>query len=129
MVSRGGVEPFDGDLDDYQRYLLDESKRLRAEAVAAAAVVAPPPVKKNSESSQNNKLNQDKKKPLKKELEKVEPKLAALEVEKEACLQQLLEPLNPKDIAETSKRLKLIEQELAILEARWLEINEALEAI
>jgi ATP-binding cassette subfamily F protein 3 len=22
MVSRGGVEPFDGDLDDYQRYLL-----------------------------------------------------------------------------------------------------------
>ena len=36
MVSRGGVEPFDGDLDDYQRYLLDEGKRLRAEAVAAA---------------------------------------------------------------------------------------------
>jgi len=23
------VEPFDGDLDDYQRYLLDEGKRLR----------------------------------------------------------------------------------------------------
>jgi ATP-binding cassette subfamily F protein 3 len=36
MVSRGGVSPFDGDLDDYQRYLLDEAKRLRAEATAAA---------------------------------------------------------------------------------------------
>ena len=129
MVSRGGIAPFDGDLDDYQRYLLDESKRLRAEAVAAAAVVAPPSVKKTNESIQNNKLIQDKKKPLKKELEKVEPKLAALEVEKETCLQQLLEPLNPKDIEEISKRLKLIEQELATLEARWLEINEALEAI
>ena len=46
----------------------------------------------------------------------------------ETCLKQLLEPLQPKEIAETSKRLKLIEQELASLEARWLEINEALEA-
>ena len=129
MVSRGGIAPFDGDLDDYQRYLLDESKRLRAEAVAAASVVAPLPVKVTNESNQNNKLNQEKKKPLKKELEKVEPKLAALEAEKEACLKQLLEPLNPKEIAEASKRLKRIEQELATLEARWLEINEALEAI
>jgi ATP-binding cassette subfamily F protein 3 len=30
LVSRGGIEPFDGDLDDYQRYLLDEAKRARA---------------------------------------------------------------------------------------------------
>jgi len=29
MVSRGGIEHFDGDLDEYQRYLLDESKRTR----------------------------------------------------------------------------------------------------
>ena len=128
MVSRCGIAPFDGDLDDYQRYLLDESKRLRAEAAAAAAVVIATPVKKTNESGPNNKLNQEKKKPLKKELEKVEPKMAALEFEKETCLKQLLEPLNPKEIAETSKRLKLIEQELASLEARWLEINEALEA-
>jgi ATP-binding cassette subfamily F protein 3 len=27
--------PFDGDLDDYQRYLLDEAKRVREEAAAA----------------------------------------------------------------------------------------------
>ena len=32
MVGRGVVGPFDGTLDDYQRYLLDESKRLREEA-------------------------------------------------------------------------------------------------
>jgi ATP-binding cassette subfamily F protein 3 len=29
LVTRGGIEPFDGDLDDYQRYLLDEAKRSR----------------------------------------------------------------------------------------------------
>ena len=36
LVSRGGVEPFDGDLDDYQRYLLDEAKRQREEAKKAS---------------------------------------------------------------------------------------------
>ena len=35
LVSRGGVGPFDGDLDDYQRYLLDEAKRVREEAAVA----------------------------------------------------------------------------------------------
>jgi len=34
LVSRGGIEPFDGDLDDYQRYLLDEAKRSREAASA-----------------------------------------------------------------------------------------------
>src|SRR5512133_2722209 len=29
LVGRGRIGPFDGDLDDYQRYLLDEAKRLR----------------------------------------------------------------------------------------------------
>jgi len=32
LVSRGGIEPFDGDLDDYQRYLLEEAKRSREAA-------------------------------------------------------------------------------------------------
>jgi ATP-binding cassette, subfamily F, member 3 len=46
MVSRGGVAPFDGDLDDYQRYLLDEAKRQRElvkeeQAKAAKAKVLP----------------------------------------------------------------------------------------
>ena len=30
----GGVTPFDGDLEDYQRYLLDEAKRTREEAAS-----------------------------------------------------------------------------------------------
>ena len=37
MVGRGAVGPFDGDLDDYQRYLLDEAKRQRELAKADAA--------------------------------------------------------------------------------------------
>ena len=49
MVSKGGVEPFDGDLDDYQKYLLDHAKRMREEAKKSgnapspAAAAAPAP--------------------------------------------------------------------------------------
>ncbi|GAB4057367.1 ABC-F family ATP-binding cassette domain-containing protein [Uliginosibacterium sediminicola] len=35
LVSKGAVEPFDGDLDDYQQLLLDEARRVREEAAAA----------------------------------------------------------------------------------------------
>jgi len=165
MVSRGGVEPFDGDLDDYQRYLLDEGKRLRAEAVAQAnaaalkpAVVAPvvevaapvvqaaaPVVNTNSpaakaaapiasrdqrkEDAQLRKDINEKKRPLKKEMDGVEKSMATLESEKTALHDKLATPLPPADIAEAGKRLKAVEDELAALEVRWLELTEAMDAI
>jgi len=36
LVADSGVEPFDGDLDDYQLYLLDQAKRAREAASAAS---------------------------------------------------------------------------------------------
>jgi ATP-binding cassette subfamily F protein 3 len=151
MVSRGGVEPFDGDLDDYQRYLLEEGKRLRAEAVGAAnaaalkpAVVAPvaevaaPVVQaaapiasrdQRKEDAQLRKEINEKKRPLKKEFDSVEKSMATLESEKTALHDKLATPLPPADIAEAGKRLKAVEDELASLEMRWLELTEAMDAI
>jgi len=69
LVSRGGVEPFDGDLDDYQRYLLDEAKRaresLKEAAKAPKPAVAPVPVAKPAA-----KLSPDKLKSLRRDLGK-----------------------------------------------------------
>jgi ATP-binding cassette subfamily F protein 3 len=134
MVSRGGIEPFDGDLDDYQRYLLDEGKRLRAEAVAEAnaavlkpVVVAPVVVAKDN--SQQRKDINEKKRPLKKEMDGVEKTMATLESEKTALHDKLAKPLPPADIAEAGKRLKAVEDELAALELRWLELTEAMESL
>ncbi len=157
MVSRGGVEPFDGDLDDYQRYLLDEGKRLRAEAVAvantaalkpaapaaqaAAAVVveavkapavAAKPMASRDQRKEDAQLRKDineKKRPLKKEFDGVEKTMATLESEKTALHDKLATPLTPADIAEAGKRLKAVEDELAALELRWLELTEAMDAI
>jgi len=44
MVSQGGVAPFDGDLDDYQKYLLDHAKRQREEAKKSGSAVVLPVV-------------------------------------------------------------------------------------
>jgi len=134
MVSRGGVEPFDGDLDDYQRYLLDEGKRLRAEAVAAANAAASQPVLAAAvavakENSPSRKDINDKKRPLKKEFDGVEKSMAALESEKTALHDKLATPLPSAEIADAGKRLKAVEDELAALELRWLELTEAMDAI
>ncbi|SAK60750.1 ABC transporter ATP-binding protein [Caballeronia temeraria] len=37
LVTKGGVEPFDGDLDDYQQFLRDEARRLRGLSVVDPA--------------------------------------------------------------------------------------------
>jgi ATP-binding cassette subfamily F protein 3 len=154
MVSRGGVEPFDGDLDDYQRYLLEEGKRLRAEAVAAAneavqhaaasaaaqaqaaqlvptaeAKPAIVPREQRKDDAQQRKLINEKKRPLKKEQDSVEAQMGQLEAEKTALHDKLATPLPPADIADAGKRLKAVEDALAALELRWLELTEAMEAI
>ncbi|CAB3793381.1 putative ABC transporter ATP-binding protein YheS [Paraburkholderia caffeinitolerans] len=40
LVTKGGVEPFDGDLDDYQEFLRDEARRMREQAAAEQKVIA-----------------------------------------------------------------------------------------
>ena len=154
MVSRGGVSPFDGDLDDYQRYLLDEAKRLRAEATAAAnaaLTVAATPVavapvvatpvsvapdkplvasrEQRKDDAQQRKETNEKKRPLKKEQDGIEKTMASLEAEKQSLHDKLASPLAPADIANAGKRLKVVEDELEELELRWLELTAQLETL
>ena len=155
MVGRGVVGPFDGDLDDYQRYLLEESKRLREEArlaeqaqtasasAAPSPMAAPAPAPKpaaalapRGDGREQRKLDAqarqqqaEKTRPLKKELEQIDKRLAALATERTALEQKLTESLPPAEIAECGRRLKAGHDETAQLEERWLEISSALEEI
>ena len=40
LVTKGGVEPFDGDLDDYQQFLRDEARRMREQAAGDEKLIA-----------------------------------------------------------------------------------------
>jgi ATP-binding cassette subfamily F protein 3 len=139
LVGRGEIKPFDGDLDDYQRYLLDESKRLREEAKLSndanistsskslqdtKEIVAEAPVAKTSEQ---RKLDSAKKqeinaltKPIKKLIEKAEKQMAALNLEKGQLEERLMSPLTPTEMAEAGKSLKQLNDQLAQIEEQWL---------
>ena len=182
MVGRGKVEPFDGDLDDYQKYLLEESKRLREvaknmarDAVAptgnaasladaqaegswlaqpigpdapdaeagskrvvptakALASAAPSPLTPSLSSAEQRKFDAQKRqqlaaqtRPLKKELEQNEQRMASIEAEKASLEALLTTPISPADMADAGRRLKALADEVSLLEERWLELSAKLE--
>jgi ATP-binding cassette subfamily F protein 3 len=140
LVGRGRIAPFDGDLDDYQRFLLDEARRLRQEAAASATAKVVAPVAAPVEAPRANPLEQRKAqaqqrqqlagrlKPLKKELEQAERRIGTLEGEKVELETRMATVLPPADIAETGRRLKTVTDELATLEERWLALSGDIEA-
>jgi ATP-binding cassette subfamily F protein 3 len=130
MVSKGGVEPFDGDLDDYQRYLLDEGKRLR-EALKQAGKVADAPVAKAEPAPVAAKMpvSSGKIKSLRQKLEKLDKSMAALQAEKAAFEARLGGTLSVEEITETGKQLQHVIDELAIEEGEWLELSGEIEAL
>ncbi len=127
LVGRGAVSPFDGDLDDYQQYLLEESRRLREEARAAVVAAAAPPAPAVDPAKQRAQLHATLR-PLKKELEKVDARMAALGEEKARLEARLSAPLPPGDMAEAGRRLKAVGEELESLEERWLVLSGEIEA-
>jgi ATP-binding cassette, subfamily F, member 3 len=148
MVSRGGVAPFDGDLDDYQRYLLDEAKRQREEAKKAAGAAtaataksepaAAPAEKKPAPrdtpeqrkfDAQRRQQQAEATKPLRKEVEKIDQRMKALGTERDNLQALLGATTTPAELAQAGKRLKAIEGEIGMLEERWLELTEQIETI
>ncbi len=125
MVSRGGVEPFDGDLDDYQKYLLDEAKRQRelakeeAKAGSIPAVAAPIAVKSGPSS--------DELKKWKKDLAATEARMEILNAEGAELEAKLSTNPHPSEIAEAGKKLKTVNAELQKLEELWLDLTAKLE--
>jgi ATP-binding cassette subfamily F protein 3 len=143
LVGRGEIKPFDGDLDDYQRYLLDESKRLReqarTEAAATISIAATPEPMRAAAvfSSQDQRKAGARErqqlaaqvKPLKRELEQADQRMAELGKDKAALEGKLSSALPPAELAEAGRRLKAVNEELAGLEERWLELSGRIEAM
>jgi len=131
LVSRGGVAPFDGDLDDYQRYLLDEAKRQREEqreeqrnaeraAASAKAALAAKPAPRKPQA--NNALRN-----LQRDIDKLEQAMAGLNAEQRQIEQQFASPDPHPESAALGKRLKTIQQELTSLEEQWLQLHQEIE--
>lgn len=121
LVARGGVTDFDGDLDDYQQYLLDEAKRQR-EAAAPSKPVAPP------KEPQKTKPASNRLKGLQRDLEKLDQLIARLQQTRCDLELTLNDTTDPAAITETGNKLHRVQEELDALEARWLTLAEDIEA-
>jgi ATP-binding cassette subfamily F protein 3 len=141
LVSGGKLEPFDGDLDDYQRWLLDNA-REQAQALreqsssdvpAPAASAGGTPGNRRDErkaAAQARQKLAEQAKPLKTELASVEKRLSAASAERDELFAALADPkLPPAQQAEHGKRLKQLAGLIDELEGRWLELGEAIEAL
>ncbi|MDR2335267.1 MAG: ATP-binding cassette domain-containing protein [Burkholderiaceae bacterium] len=152
LVGRGKVDPFDGDLDDYQRYLMEESRRLREEArlnqaqeaseqvatdgarsgtqEASATAGNVDPREQRRLAAQTRQLVAEKTKPFRKELEQIDKRLPQLTAERGALEEKLsTQGLSGTDIAEAGKQLKQVNDSIDQLEERWLELSEQIESI
>ena len=152
LVADGGVRPFDGDLDDYQKYLLDtaraQAKALREagnaskKATASSAQHTPtaaPPVAKPSAPSaaaaparrddrkadaQARQLKSDELKPLRKEINRIDNRLGVLFVDRDTLEASLATGAQtPAQLADSGKKLKAISEEIERLEGQWLELS------
>jgi ATP-binding cassette subfamily F protein 3 len=138
LVARGAVQSFDGDLDDYQRWLLEQS---RAQAQARSQQVRAPRADTAGDAGSGGNRREQRKaqaaarqraaeetKHLRAELRQVDQRLAAAAAEREAALAMLARPdLGSAERAEQGRRLKALDDEVQTLETRWLEISEAIE--
>jgi ATP-binding cassette subfamily F protein 3 len=153
LVTRGGVGPFDGDLDDYQKWLLEvsraASKGQEPPPVPGSTPPAPPPAaapataraaapklasgvgrddRKQAAQSRSQLANRTR--PMRMELQQIDSrmeKLAAERAETEALLSAGKRPAG--EIAEAGRRLAHIAAEVARLEERWLELQSEIDTI
>ena len=146
LVADGGVRPFDGDLDDYQKYLLDtaraQAKALRdANSAGKKAATAPAPVlakpvaaapapsapasrDDRKADAQARQGRSEELKPLRKELNRVDNRLGVLFADRTAIEASFATGgLTPAQLADNGKKLKALGEEISLLEGQWLELS------
>ena len=120
LVTRGGVSDFDGDLDDYQQFLLDEAKRQREEAAAPKVSAA--------QAAPKTKPASNRQKGLQRDLDKLDQHIQRLQKNKSDQEAALSGTTDASAIAEAGRKLQAIQEELDALEVRWLALAEDIEA-
>ena len=155
LVARGQVQPFDGDLDDYQKWLLDVSraaakgqpvpdppKATVVETLELPRTIAPGSAKAapgkpagpgrddRKQAAQTRSQLANLTRPLRVELQQIDARMEQLAAERAELEGRLSAGKRPAgEIADTGRRLNHIAAEVAQLEERWLQAQGELEAL
>ena len=142
LVAKGVLGPFDGDLDDYQRWLMEQSKeaaralksgaRTAAAPAAPVVVAAPPPapaVQQREDRKAAAALRQHAA-PLRKQMDALDRQLKAWGQERAKLEEELSTGSTASArIAEIGRRLKALGDEVDAAELQWLGLSEQVEQI
>lgn len=128
LVSQGEVKPFDGDLDDYQQFLLADAKRVREEVKASLKENNPPAPNAQPTATQNKKITPEMK-ALKRDIGKIDKRIEELTAQKHLLEKQLTELLPPDEIGKLGHQLQEVINALESCEEEWLTLSEQLDAI
>jgi ATP-binding cassette subfamily F protein 3 len=129
LVAGGALKPFDGDLDDYQKWLLEQSREASKAASAQSRKLredASPASRKEDRkaAAAARQARADEAKPLKKELTLTDHRLHVLFGQRDKLEAGFADAsLAPEKLAEAGRKLKAVTDEIERLEARWLELS------
>jgi ATP-binding cassette subfamily F protein 3 len=131
LVHDGRVGPFDGDLDDYTALVLASRREQRAETDERAGVNRRG--QRQQEAAERQRLASARK-PLQNKLQKTESELAKVSDELRELDARLADPAfyhagGEDEVAVVLKRRGELAQQVESLEARWLALQEELEAL
>ena len=134
LAADGNLSPFDGDLDDYRQWVLEERSAQVARAQKPRNVAAIDRKAQRREEAQERQRLASLRKPYEQELAQLEKELAELASEKQTLDDWLASP--DAYVDETRQRLKetLTRQgdltwRLARAEAAWLQLQTTLEQL
>lgn len=134
LVHDHELSEFDGDLDDYAAFVLNDKKEKETASTpqAADAPVVNKKEQRKIQAQERQRIAQLVK-PLKKEIEKIEKKISQLEEKKTALDAKIADPSfyeNASDeVGKVVEERGLVQSELDELESEWLEISEKIEQI
>ena len=125
-VADAAVEPFDGDLDDYARWL-----RSRGSAVKKAGEPAAP-VESAADRRRAAAAQREQDKAAKSRVRKIEARVAAIDADLASIEAKLADPATyngpTAELMKLGQRQADLRREKETLEAEWLEVYEQLEA-
>ncbi|HEY8587080.1 MAG TPA: ATP-binding cassette domain-containing protein [Rhodanobacter sp.] len=134
-VADGTVESFDGDLDDYARWLRNRGSASKKASRAVAAAEAPvvKVVELSAEARRRQSAAQrEAGKSARQRVKKIEARTTAVETELAALNAQLADPAtytgSTSELMQLSQRQAELRREQEGLEAEWLQLIEQLEA-
>ena len=128
LVTRGGVENFAGDLDDYQRYLLEEARRNR-ESLRESQKNSRAPSRRPPSSGESERKSAGNLKALQRDQGQVEKQLLDLQTEQHSLEARLSTPLSAPELADVGRRLQRIAEELTEREEIWLGLADRIDAL